>query len=209
MTLVGRSFSAASMRAITVFGGAFLLAVCFLDLVPEMAEGNTLLPFVAVLVGFLVQQLLETLSSHAEHGHIEGSTAVAGLMMGLSLHAFLEGMPLVAMDGEVNRGLLYGILLHNIPVALILVGLMTSRGYGFARVLILLVLFGIMSPLGSLFNLYILQPQEDTQRVVLGLVVGVLLHVSSSILFDHKQHNSPWLNIGGALAAFVLAYFIV
>lgn len=212
LTPVSRKLPEGVVRGVTVFGGAFLLAVCFMDLVPEMTEGGSPLPCLAVLAGFLVQQLLEGLSAHAEHGHVEDHNAnapVLGLMLGLCLHAFLEGMPLINTDGSVNHGLLYGILIHNIPVALILVGLMTGRGYNLWRVLGWLTLFGAMSPLGSLFNLYIIQPNEETQRLILGLVVGVLLHVSSSILFDHKQHDKLWLNLGLSLAAFALAFFTI
>ena len=207
----GKWLSWGTVRAITVFGGAFLLGVCFLDLVPELAEaGNTTgsglghLPFIAVLAGFLVQQLLDGLSAHAEHGHAEEDFTVGGLMIGLCLHAFLEGMPLV-WDGHVNTALLWGIVVHNIPVAILLVGLMSARGYGFWRVLAMLVLFGVMSPAGSLCSRYIIQPDAAWQSVVTGLVVGVLLHVSSSILFDHKRNHFSWLNIGLTTLAFAMA----
>ncbi|MBP5341455.1 MAG: ZIP family metal transporter [Bacteroidales bacterium] len=221
LTPVSRKLPEGVVRGVTVFGGAFLLAVCVLSLLPESVniifpeDGELEIdqrPFFAILAGFLIQQVLESLSAHAEHGHVEDHNAnapVLGLMLGLCLHAFLEGMPLVDMDGSVNHGLLYGILIHNIPVALILVGLMTGRGYNLWRVLGWLTLFGAMSPLGSLFNLYIIQPNEETQRLILGLVVGVLLHVSSSILFDHKQHDKLWLNLGLSLAAFALAFFTI
>ena len=219
---VGKRFSDSVLRSVTVFGGAFLLGVCFLGLLPEMSEmfcfyhatkeSMALLPYAAVLAGFLIQQLLGSLTAHAEHGHIESGklkSPVVGLMIGLGLHAFLEGMPLVEPDGSVNSGLLYGILIHNIPVSLILVGLMTARGMGFWRVLAMLTLFGLMSPLGSLFNLMVVQPDEDTQRIIIGLVVGVLLHVSSSILFDHKQYKFSWLNIGLIVLAFTAAFFTI
>ena len=209
------------MRGVTVFGGAFLLGVCVLNLLPESIipfwpeDGEPEVdkrPFFAILAGFLIQQVLEFLSAHAEHGHVENHKAdapVLGLMLGLCLHAFLEGMPLVDMGGNVNHGLLYGILIHNIPVSLILVALLVARHMGFWRVLGLLVLFGAMSPLGSLFNLYIVQPDEDQQRMIIGLVIGVLLHVSSSILFDHKQHDKLWLNLGLSLVAFALAFLTI
>ena len=209
------------MRGVTVFGGAFLLGVCVLSLLPESVniifpeDGELEIdqrPFFAILAGFLIQQVLESLSAHAEHGHVEdhkANTPVLGLMLGLCLHAFLEGMPLVDLGGSVNRGLLYGILIHNIPVALILVALLAARRMGFWRVLALLVLFGAMSPLGSLFNLYVVQPDEDQQRFIIGLVIGVLLHVSSSILFDHKQHDKLWLNLGLSLLAFALAFLTI
>ncbi len=217
----GKRLPDSVMRGITVFGGAFLLGICVLSLLPESIilvwpkDGNPEVdprPFFAILVGFLIQQMLESLSAHAEHGHVENhkvDAPVLGLMLGLCLHAFLEGMPLVDMGGSVNKGLLYGILIHNIPVALILVALLTARRMGFWRVLALLVLFGAMSPFGSLFNLYVVQPDEDQQRIIIGLVIGVLLHVSSSILFDHKQHDKLWLNLGLSLLAFALAFLTI
>lgn len=212
---LGRRIPDGVVRGITVFGGAFLLGVCFMHLVPEMAEGGQRLPFYAVLLGFLIQQLLDGLTAHAEHGHLEGERltvkgeSMLGLMVGLSLHALLEGMPLVGVDGQVDRSLLYGIVIHNIPVALIMVGMMMSHGYSFWRVLGLLLLFGAMSPLGSLFNIYVLQPDEGVQHIVQGLVVGVLLHVSSSILFDHKHNSFTWLNTGLTLTAFLLVFFTI
>ena len=212
MTLVGRKIPDGVMRGITVFGGAFLLGVCALGLLPEATEGTSRQPFFCILAGFLIQQLLEGLSAHAEHGHVEGhehGVPVFGLMLGLCLHAFLEGMPLVEGDGTVNQGLVWGIVIHNIPVALILVALLAAHRMGFWKVLVLLVLFGAMSPAGSLVNLYIVQPNEEQQQMIIGLVIGVLLHVSSSILFDHKRHGFSWLNIGLTVLAFAATYLII
>ncbi len=225
---LGKHFSGLVMRSVTVFGGAFLLAVCILDLLPQVAgmhlclesAGNhslAMLPYFAILAGFLVQQVLERLSAHAEHGHIETEnhhhetdrSPLAGLMIGLSLHALLEGMPLVSQSLSVDHGLMWGIFIHNIPVALILISLMVDRGIGFWRILVLLLLFGIMSPLGSMLNIYLVQPGRLLQHIILGLVVGVLLHVSSSILFDHKQHHASWLNIALCVLAFTLAFFTI
>ena len=217
----GKRLPEGAMRAITVFGGAFLLGVCVLSLLPEAVniifpeDGELEVdqrPFFAILAGFLIQQVLESLSAHAEHGHIDDHHAdapILGLMMGLCLHAFLEGMPLVDIDGSVNNGLLVGILIHNIPVALILVALLSSRHMNVWTALALLALFGIMSPLGSLFNLYVVQPDENQQHMIIGLVIGVLLHVSSSILFDHKQHDKRWLNITLSVTAFALAFLTI
>ena len=113
-------------------------------------------------------------------------------MIGLSLHAFMEGMPLIGHDGDLHQGLLYGIVLHNIPIALVMVGLFVESGFSTLRILLLLTLFGIMSPLGSLCNIYLMPPDPTLQKIVMGFVVGILLHVSASILFDHESNAFTW-----------------
>ena len=175
---VGKTFPPRMMRAVTIFGGAYLLAVCFINLLPHVfLQGFTSptlgLKFAAAIpAGFLIQMLLEQLSSHVEHGHAESHYSMWGLIIGLSLHAFFEGMPLIDVDGDMHQGLFYGILLHNIPMSLIFVGLMTARGYGFWRVLSMLLLFGIMTPLGSLCNLHLLPANPELQTFIMGIVVG-------------------------------------
>lgn len=239
----GKHVSPKFTTYIGIFGGAFLFASCFINMMPHMFLGDESYRFVtpglhfkvaaAVLVGFLIQLLLEQLTRGAEHGHNhcpcceeeveshehhhshhphEGHChdgaphPLTGLIIGLSIHAFLEGMPLVDLDGDIHQGLLYGIMLHNIPIALVLVGLFVQRRYGFWRSLGLLTLFAVMTPLGSLCNLYLLPPNEVMQGLIMGVVVGILLHVSVNILFDHDHNTFTWTKLLLILAAFVLAY---
>ena len=233
-----------TMNYITIFGGAFLFASCFINLVPHMFLGDEPFRFVtpgvhfkiaaAVMLGFLIQLLLEQLTKGAEHGHNhcpcceEEKEAeehhhehhhhsghchntsvhpVTGLLIGLSIHAFLEGMPMIDLDGDIHQGLFYGIVLHNIPIALVLVGLFMHNGYGFWRSLALLAIFAVMTPLGSLCNLYLMPQNEILQSLLMGVVVGILLHVSVSILFDHDHNNFSWGKFALILVAFIAAYF--
>lgn len=230
--------------AITVFGGAFLFASCFINLVPHIFLGDDPYRFVtpgihfkiaaSVMVGFLIQLLLEKLTRGIEHGHNHcpcceeeqdsaqhhhshhphpghchtGSVhPVTGLLVGLCIHAFLEGMPLVDLDGDIHQGLLYGIVLHNIPIALVLVGLFVNNRYGLWRSLALLTLFAVMTPLGSLCNIYLLPADELLQSLIMGVVVGILLHVSVNILFDHDHNNFTLTKLLLILVAFTAAYF--
>ncbi|MBP5536338.1 MAG: ZIP family metal transporter [Bacteroidales bacterium] len=235
------------MQYVTVFGGAFLFASCFINLVPHMFLGEGEARFVtpechfkiaaAVMIGFLIQLFLEHLTKGVEHGHNhcaccneqaeelqehqhhehhhhdgschrEGVHPVTGLMIGLCIHAFLEGMPLVdGADGDIHQGLLYGIVLHNIPIALVMVSLFMVNGYSFMKSLTLLALFAVMTPLGSLCNLYLLPQEEVLQSLVMGVVVGILLHVSVSILFDHDHNRFSYAKLALILVAFVAAYF--
>lgn len=225
----GKRFSPKTLNYINIFGGAFLLASCFINLVPHMFLGEGDYRFVtpnlhfkiaaAVMVGFLIQMLLEQLTHGAEHGHNHHETAnpkehgqrshisISALIIGLCIHAFLEGMPLVAPDGDIHQGLLYGIVLHNIPISLVLLSLFMNNGYKFWRSFLLLLLFAVMTPLGSLFNMFFLPPDEMLQGLIMGVVVGILLHVSVSILFDEEHNSFSWSKLLLILTAFVAAYF--
>lgn len=241
----GKKLPQILLDSITAFGGAFLLGSCFINLVPHMyAHGFAIDGIkigVAVLIGFLIQLLLESLTNGIEHGHNHchcceeesdthhhdsDSTSheahhhhhhdglchenhthpVTGLMIGLSIHAFLEGMPLVDTDGTIHQSLLYGIILHNIPLALVLLTLFVNNRFNLAKSLLLLSVFAIMTPLGSLCNLFIVSNDNTVQAFIMGIVVGILLHVSVSILFDHESKHK-YLKIILIILAFIAAYF--
>lgn len=221
--LPGRKLlSEKTVTNISAFGGAFLFASCFINLVPHLYLEGFETPQLhikvgaAVLVGYLIQLVLEHVTGGVEHGHNHCRECeehhhtlhpVTGLLIGLSIHSFLEGIPLVDPDGDIHQGLLYGIVLHNIPITLVLLGLFINNGYSFRRALLLLLVFAVMTPLGSLCNLYLLPDNEVLQSLLMGVVVGILLHVSVSILFDHDHNLFSWTKLLLVLLAFVAAYY--
>ena len=148
---------------------------------------------------------------HEHHHHHDGlchenhSHPVTGLMIGLSIHAFLEGMPLTDTDGTIHQSLLYGIVLHNIPLALVLLSLFVNNRFSLVKSLLLLSVFAVMTPLGSLCNLYFVSSDDTIQAFIMGIVVGILLHVSVSILFDHESKHK-WLKLILIILAFIAAY---
>jgi len=206
---------------ISVFGGAFLFASCFINLVPHIYLEGFVTPRLhiktgaAVLAGFLIQLLLEHVTNGVEHGHnhchecaehSHTTHPVTGLLIGLCIHSFIEGMPLVDPDGDIHQGLLYGIVFHNIPITLVLLGLFINNRYSFVRSLWLLLIFAVMTPLGSLCNLLFLPDDKVVQAMLMGVVTGILLHVSVSILFDHDHNRFSWFKLALVLLAFAAAY---
>ena len=215
------------VESIAVFGGAFLFGSCFVNLVPHMyiggfATAGDLKVGAAVLVGFLVQLVLEILTGGLEHGsqgvgapkgdtpqpaNPKADVPLAGLMIGLCIHAFLEGMPLIDMHDGVHLGLLWGIVLHNIPISLVLVSLFVASGTRPAKAALLMLLFAVMTPLGSLANNALFGHDAALQQLLMGLVVGILLHVSISILFGDNGKRLNWNTILLVVIAFVAAYY--
>ena len=64
-----------------------------------------------------------------------------------------------------------------------------------------------MTPRGSLCNMFLIPPNEMLQGLIMGVVVGILLHVSVSILFDEEHNSFSMAKLLLILVAFVAAYF--
>ena len=196
--------------------GGFLLSIAFIHFVPELYEQNDESIGIYILIGFLIQLLLEFFSGGIEHGHIHhhgGNKLPLGMLISLCIHSFIEGIPLGAdnlladhhgaMSG--NDSLLMGILLHQFPVAIALMTVLLNSSLGKTKAWVYLILFGLMTPFGMFFGNF---QSESTFSfsIILAIVVGMFLHISTTIIFEtsenHKFNLTKLLAIlcGSALA---------
>ena len=195
------------LKLIIAFSGSYLLSITALHLLPEVFVNTGRGPYFGafILVGFFIQVMLEYFSGGIEHGHVhhDKSNAVPiGLLVGLCLHAFLEGLPLVDAaeghdhshhdhshshdGGEAWRsGLLWGIVLHKYPVAMVFFSMLLNSGMGKPKAFALLAVFGAMAPLGTLFGSSGII--DNFHRESLAIVIGIFLHVSTTILFESSE----------------------
>ena len=189
------------------FSGSFLLAIVFFELLPELFDSGDPNISIALMLGMLLQIALDYFSKGAEHGHIHQDKSTTrfplALFLSLSIHALIEGFP-VADSSNV----LTGVVIHKIPIALILsLFLIQSQLSGFKQGLFL-ILFGFMTPLGTLMALYI--PELNPHKpVIYALAVGVFLHVATTILFESsKNHQFNQIKLliilAGALAGYLI-----
>ena len=171
------------------FSGAYLLSVTVLHLLPEVFSTQQEHIGLFILLGIVLQTALEYLSKGAEHGHIHGhdfEKRIPWLLLGsLCLHAFLEGMPLGL--GE-NESLLYAIVIHKLPIAIILAGFLKNSSLSKAYVFIILFLFAIMSPLGTWVSGNYSFIHQYTNQIN-ALIIGVFLHISTAILFESSENH--------------------
>lgn len=213
-----RRYNRRALGLILSFSGAYLLGITVLHLAPTAFYEGRESTGIWVLGGFLLQLLLERLSRGVEHGHLHahknaGGTFALQIMIGLSLHAFIEGMPLsfypglhVHEHGSGGNDLLYGIILHKAPAAFALVLLLLWSGFQRWLVILCLVIFASMSPLGSLLTT-VLQPNTEVLRALIALVIGSFLHIATTILFetDDAHHKISWMKLLVILAGFGLS----
>ena len=187
-----------NIQLLLTFSGAYLLAVSVLHLLPELFEHNTSKHIgLFILGGFLIQILLEYFSQGIEHGHFHKSNIIPfSVLISLCLHALLEGVPLGGdLHEHTHNALLYGIVLHKMPVAIVLMTFFLQSNMKKSRAYILLFLFAIMAPLGvyagSIFSALSLYHNE-----ILAIVIGIFLHISTTILFESTDgHRFSFMKI--------------
>ena len=108
--VIPRSEDQKVLRFLLAFSGAFLIGLTFLKLVPEIFSKPAPYTGLFVLAGFLLQLVLELITEGAEHGHRHRHSEAERmspflLLIGLSIHSFLEGMPIVpAFETRIRQG---------------------------------------------------------------------------------------------------------
>lgn len=198
------------LQMLLSFVGAYIMGITVMHLLPSVYQGHNHYIGLWILAGFFVQIILEILSGGVEHGHVHPSQEpkmgfALQILLGLCVHAFIEGMPLETYDAfqeelhghehsHNHQHLLYGIILHKLPAAFVLVFLLTVSKFKRSFVVMSLVIFSLMSPLGAwsagaLVEYGILNP--DSTRILLAVVIGSFLHIATTILFEteSKSHH--------------------
>jgi zinc transporter ZupT len=175
-----------AIKLVLAFSGAFLLALTVFELFPEVyANSDPKTIGLCVMLGILFQIFLEFFSKGAEHGHVHLDTEKTNfpwlLFISLSLHSLLEGIPI-----EKHQTILYGILVHKVPIAIILSIFFINSKIKLSNAVFFIVLFAIMTPLGSLLAAN-MQFIEQYYAPITAVVIGVFLHISTVILFESSE----------------------
>ena len=196
------------IKLLLAFSGAFLLALTIFELLPEIYNNTDQKKVgVFVMLGILLQIFLEFFSKGAEHGHVHLDSNKKQfpwlLFISLSIHSLLEGIPI-----DSHHNILYGILVHKIPIALILSIFLVGSQMKFSNALFFIILFSIMTPLGTFLaaNVDFLAPITPQLNAV---AIGVFLHISTVILFESSEGHK--FNLGKLVVIIIgitMAYFL-
>ncbi|NNC69811.1 MAG: ZIP family metal transporter, partial [Flavobacteriaceae bacterium] len=171
------------------FSGAYLLSITVLHLIPEVFEEQQANIGLYILIGILLQTILEFFSKGAEHGHVHIHGELRRvpwlLLISLGLHAFVEGIPL---HGNESNDLLWGIVIHKIPVTLVLAAFLLHTRLSRITIFTILIVFALMSPLGAVIPEYF-QFFQKYHTEITAVIIGVFLHIATAILFESSQNH--------------------
>ena len=177
------------LRLFLSFSGAYLLSITVLHLLPEVFETQKKHIGLFILLGIVLQTILEFFSKGAEHGHVHSQDFAKKIpwlvLISLSLHAFIEGIPLGA---DSNHELLWAIVIHKIPITIVLVVFLQKSSLPRSLIYIFILFFALMSPLGSLLgNKMSVFMGFETQ--INAIIIGIFLHISTAILFESSENH--------------------
>lgn len=196
--LMLKGFKASWMTLMLAFSGAFLLSITLIHLLPEASHELGEKAGIFILIGFLVQLILQRLSHGVEHGHVhidEGHHhSIMPIFIGLSIHAFMEGIPLGFnyQSAATLPSIFLGVAAHKLPEAITLTSLLLISGTKMNKWFIL-ILFALMSPLSAMMAMYYGQKFYFISNLlvyVIPLVIGSFLHISTTVLYESgTQHH--------------------
>lgn len=211
------------LRLILAFSAAYLFAIAIMHMLPEAFE-TTDSKFVGlfIVLGFVLQLLIDTFSTGIEHGHVHLHSNTCskhlpyGIIIGLMLHSFLEGLPIYDPNSPessyVNYQLIVGLAIHNLPITIAFVSLLKEHQSA-GKNWLLLGLFSVMTPIGYLSSFALqsfgLQNYEIYSQAAFALVIGIFLHISTAILFETSdQHRYNIKKVIVMACGIIIAYFI-
>jgi len=199
-------------KSLLAISAGFLLSITVIEIFPSVfhvhGHGHNHEIGVWILVGVVLQLVLEGLTKGFEHGHFHHKAEnnkifPIALMIGMFIHAFVEGIPLSNMPNEITP-YLQGILVHNLPISFVMGAFLLNGDYDKKVAWVVISIFTIASPLGMLIGKYF---NPEYHAYVLAIVSGIFLHISSIIIFEgNKHHKLDIRKIGMILLGILISY---
>ncbi|NDI98793.1 ZIP family metal transporter [Flavobacterium sp. LaA7.5] len=214
-----------NLKLLLAFSGSFLLSLTVMHLLPDVYKsvmmghvehghnhahehGNNPIGLY-IMAGIIFQIILEYFSKGAEHGHVHGqghehSNSMPWLLfISLCTHALLEGMPV-----SHHHDLAWGIAIHHFPIAIILTAFFVNSGLNKTIILLFMMAFAVMTPLGTLLSGQ-LAFIGNYYTEISAIVVGILFHISSTIIFESSEgHKFNMAKLLAIILGVIMAYFL-
>jgi len=186
------------LKLFLAFSGAFLFSITVISIIPEVYSHPTDLNVgYFILGGFFLQIVIDLFSHGVEHGHLhhnQTDKTPYGIFIALSLHAFLEGMAAGSnlFADDVQSSFIFGIAMHEIPAAFALITILKVSKVKKKYLYTWLVVYASMTVFGALSSgiaLELIDGLKDNMVYLVALVIGVFLHISTTILFENTDNH--------------------
>ncbi|MCY7374783.1 MAG: ZIP family metal transporter [Pyrinomonadaceae bacterium] len=198
------------LKYILALGAGFMLAVSFIDILPEIIEiwlkeatsptaESLLVPMILLLAGYLLTQFFEhTIAPHFHLGeelhsdHLISTSSAYTAIGGLLIHTFFDGVSIAAaaqVDYKVGILVFIAVFLHKFPEGFTIASMILAAGKGRREVLIATSLVGATTLLGVLLFYFIGTRVGFSVAYALPIACGVTIYVAASDLIPEVNHH--------------------
>lgn len=204
--------SLAAIQRSLAFGAGFMLALVLVGVLPEVfAAPARAAAGMLVLLGYLLVHIAQhVITPHFHFGeetHAVPSSAGYSALIGLTLHAFFDGVAIASgflVSWPLGVLFFLAILLHKLPEGVTVASVMLASGQGRRPALLAGLVLGIATVVGALLT----EAVAALARYGLALAAGVTLYVAASNLVPEVQANRGFritaAFLGGAAALLLL-----
>ena len=213
LVLMRRNWPRAVQEYLLALGAGFILALVFLELVPESLRALGARAPLFMLLGYAVLHFFEhTIVGHLHFGeetHTDvmlSGVASASTFAGLFIHAFFDGFAIAAgMAFNKVLGLLifFAVLLHKIPEGLTIASVMIAAERNRRTAFLASLAIGVATMLGIVSVALIADVAGDVVGMAFAFSAGASTYVGASDLIPEINHSRnrviPLMVFGGML----------
>jgi zinc and cadmium transporter len=184
------------------FGAGTLLGAAFFHMIPEVFHSIGDLAGLAILIGFLFLYTLEKfwMVHPCEETGCDFHRVGAAAFVGISIHSLLDGLALgsASLTIGLTSAVFLAIILHKMPAAITLSGILIKGGYSRKAIISMAFLFALTTPLGAILSGSILKgfsPQSTYFAIGIGAGTFISIAISDLLPQIHRAQSQRFINL--------------
>jgi len=179
-------------------GAGYMLAVAFLDIIPESVRLSGENALLYVLIGYFIIHLFEhTVAPHFHFGEETHSEVVSHLhartsvLLGMAIHTFFDGVAIAAgflVSTWLGAVIFVAVFLHKLPEGFTIASVVLASGQGKRNAILAAGLLGAATLVGVLMT----SALQGQLKYALPLSGGVTLYVAATDLLPEVNREPNW-----------------
>ena len=196
--VVYREWPRKYLQYFLALGAGYMLAVAFLEVIPESVRLSGERALFCVLIGFFLVHLFEhTIAPHFHFGEethteeMQHSHARSTVLLGLAIHTFFDGVAIAAgflVSTWLGAVIFFAIFLHKLPEGFTVASLVLASGSGKRNAVRAAGLLGAATLAGVLLT----SQMQGLLKYALPLSGGVTLYVAATDLLPEVNREPGW-----------------
>lgn len=196
------------------FAAGTLLGAAFFDLLPEALDAKEqqgmenvdifLWTLVGIIVFFLLERFLHWFHHHHEHAEAKGKPTVLLIVIGDTIHNFIDGIAIAAtFMVSIPLGIVTSLAVaaHEIPQEIGDFGILLHRKVPRKKVLLINVLSALAAFLGAILTFFVGENIKGILPISLGITAGFFIYIAASDLIPeiHEENRKGFAVIESGL----------